>query len=109
MFNDQPVFFETAAMIITLILLGRYFEATAKGSASQAITKLLELGAKEARVLRNGEAVMVDPVDLRPGEIVVVLPGEKIPTDGDHRGRRRSSIDESMLTGESVSVDRQIG
>jgi len=108
MFNDQPVYFETAAMIITLILLGRYFEARAKGNASQAVTKLLELGAKEARVLRNGEAVMVDPVDLRPGEIVVVLPGEKIPTDGIIVAGR-SSIDESMLTGESVSVDRQIG
>ena len=108
MFNDQPVYFETAAMIITLILLGRYFEARAKGNASQAVTKLLELGAKEARVLRNGEAVMVDPVDLRPGEVVVVLPGEKIPTDGVVVAGR-SSIDESMLTGESVSVDRQVG
>ena len=108
LFNDQPVYFETAAMIITLILLGRYFEARAKGNASQAVTKLLELGAKEARVLRNGEAVMVDPVELRPGEIVVVLPGEKIPTDGVIVAGR-SSIDESMLTGESVSVDRQVG
>ncbi len=108
MFNDQPVYFETAAMIITLILLGRYFEARAKGNASQAVTKLLELGAKEARVLRDGDAVMVDPVELRPGEVVIVLPGEKIPTDGVIVAGH-SSIDESMLTGESVSVDRQIG
>jgi cation-transporting ATPase V/Cu+-exporting ATPase len=107
-FDDQPVFFETAAMIITLILLGRFFEARAKGRASQAITKLLALGAKQARVLRNGETVMVDPIELAPGEHVVVLPGEKIPTDGVVSGGK-SSIDESMLTGESVPVDRQVG
>ena len=65
-FADQPVFFETAAMIITLILLGRFFEARAKGSASQAIAKLLELGAKQARVLRDGEPVMVDPLNCAP-------------------------------------------
>jgi heavy metal translocating P-type ATPase len=108
LFVDQPVFFETAAMIITLILLGRFFEARAKGEASHAITKLLELGAKEARVIRGGETVMVDPLDLRPGETLVVLPGEKIPTDGTITAGR-SSIDESMLTGESLPVDRSPG
>ncbi|NIT94010.1 MAG: HAD-IC family P-type ATPase, partial [Actinobacteria bacterium] len=92
----------------TLILLGRYFEARAKGRASQAIVKLLELGAKQARVIRNGEQVMVDPLDLRPGETMVVLPGEKVPTDGVITAGR-SSLDESMLTGESVPVDRQAG
>ena len=106
--TEQPVFFETAAMIITLILLGRFFEARAKGRASHAITKLLELGAKEARVIRNGEATLVDPIDLRPGETVVVLPGEKIPTDGRITAGR-SSLDESMLTGESLPVDRTVG
>ncbi len=107
-FGHEPVYFETAGMIVTLILLGRYFEARAKGRASQAIVKLLELGAKEARVIRNGETVMVDPIDLRPGEILVVLPGEKIPTDGVISAGH-TTVDESMLTGESVPVDRQIG
>jgi len=107
-FNHLPPFFETAAMIITLILLGRFFEATAKGRASQAVVKLLELGAKQARVVRNGVTAMVDPIDLRPGETMVVLPGEKIPTDGVVVAGR-SAIDESMLTGESTPVDRQIG
>ncbi len=108
LFTDHPVFFETAGMIITLILLGRYFEARAKGRASQAIVKLLELGAKKARVIRNGETVVIDPIELRPGETMVVLPGEKIPTDGVIAAGT-SSIDESMLTGESIPVDRQPG
>ncbi len=108
LFTGKPVFFETAAMIVTLILLGRFFEARAKGRASQAVTKLLELGAREARVIRGGEQVMVDPLDLRPGETMVVLPGEKIPTDGVVTAGS-SSIDESMLTGESMPVDRGAG
>ncbi len=108
LFADQPVFFETAGMIITLILLGRYFEARAKGRASQAIVELLELGATQARVIRNGETTTVDPLDLRPGETMLVLPGEKIPTDGVITAGQ-SSIDESMLTGESIPVDRQVG
>jgi heavy metal translocating P-type ATPase len=108
LFAEQPVFFETAGMIITLILLGRYFEARAKGRASQAIVKLLELGATQARVVRNGETVTVDPLDLRPGETMVVLPGEKIPTDGIITAGQ-SSIDESMLTGESVPMDHGPG
>ncbi len=108
LFTDNPVFFETSAMIVTLILLGRFFEARAKGRASQAVTKLLELSAREARVIRDGEQVMVDPLDLRPGETMVVLPGEKIPTDGIVTGGS-SSVDESMLTGESMPVDRTIG
>jgi cation-transporting ATPase V/Cu+-exporting ATPase len=104
----EPVFFETAAMIITLVLLGRYFEARAKGRASEAIARLAELGAKEARVVRGGEAVMVDPLDLRPGETVIVLPGEKIPVDGRITAGT-TSVDESMLTGESMPVDHQPG
>ena len=108
MFNDAAVFFDTAAMITTLILLGRYFEARAKGQASNAITKLLELGAKQARVSRNGSEVMVDIDELRIGDTVVTLPGEKIPTDGMITAGT-SSIDESMLTGESAPVDKTIG
>ncbi len=108
LFTDHHVFFETAGMIVTLILLGRYFEARAKGRASQAIARLMELGAREARVLRNGELIMVDPLELAPGDRVVVLPGEKIPVDGRITAGR-TTIDESMLTGESVPVDRGPG
>ena len=82
LFTAQPVFFETAGMIITLILLGRFFEARAKGRASQATAALLDLGAKQARQLRGAELVLVDPLELAPGLTVVVLPGEKIPVDG---------------------------
>ena len=108
MFNDAAVFFDTAAMITTLILLGRYFEARAKGQASNAITKLLELGAKQARVSRDGSEVMIDVDELRIGDTVVTLPGEKIPTDGVITAGT-SSIDESMLTGESAPVDKTVG
>lgn len=108
LFSGDPIFFETSAMIVTLILLGRFFEARAKGRASQAVTKLLELSAREARVIRSNTEVMVDPLDLRPGETMVVLPGEKIPTDGVVV-KGSSSIDESMLTGESLPVDREPG
>ncbi len=102
------VFFETAGMIITLILLGRFFEASAKGRASQSIARLAELGAREARLLRDGVEVMVDPIELAPGNIVVVKPGERIPCDGVIT-EGSSTIDESMLTGESVPVDRGPG
>lgn len=108
LFSGDPVFFETSAMIITLILLGRFFEARAKGRASRAVTKLLELSAKEARVIRDGAETMVETLDLRPGETMVVLPGEKIPTDGVVTAGS-SSVDESMLTGESLPVERQVG
>jgi cation-transporting ATPase V/Cu+-exporting ATPase len=107
-FNAQPVFFETAGVIITLILLGRFFEARAKGRASAAITKLLELGAKQARVIREGQTELVPVDSLRPGDLTIVKPGEKIPTDGTIE-EGRSSIDESMLTGESMPVDKSQG
>jgi heavy metal translocating P-type ATPase len=107
-FSGDALFFETAGMIITLILLGRFFEARAKGQASNAIAKLAELGAKQARVLRGGEEILVDPIELAPGETVVVLPGEKIPADGVVSAGR-SGVDESMLTGESVSVTKEPG
>ncbi len=108
MFEGSAVFFDTAAMITTLILLGRFFEARAKGRASRAITKLLELGAKQARVVRDGSEVMVDVGDVLVGDTVVVLPGEKIPTDGRITAGS-SSVDESMLTGESMPVDKAPG
>ncbi|MEN8234427.1 MAG: heavy metal translocating P-type ATPase [Actinomycetota bacterium] len=106
--DGSPVFFDTAAMITSLILLGRFFEARAKGRASRAITKLLELGAKQARVVRDGSEVMVDVADVRLGETIAVLPGEKIPTDG-RITVGGSSVDESMLTGESMPVDKTVG
>ncbi|MEN8113860.1 MAG: heavy metal translocating P-type ATPase [Actinomycetota bacterium] len=108
MVDNAPVFFDTAAMITTLILLGRFFEARAKGRASRAITKLLELGAKQARVVRDGDETMVDVGMVRVGDTVVVLPGEKIPADGIVTVGA-SSVDESMLTGESAPVDKAIG
>jgi len=107
-FNEQPVFFETAGAIISLILLGRFFEARAKGRASAAITKLLELGAKQARVLRDGDPVMVPIDEVRVGDLILIKPGEKVPTDGAIE-EGRSSFDESMLTGESIPIDKGPG
>jgi heavy metal translocating P-type ATPase len=106
--TDGDIFFETAGVIITLILLGRFFEAKAKGNASQAISKLMALGAKQARLLRGGETVMVDPLELAPDQLVVVLPGEKVPADGIVE-EGRSTLDESMLTGESIPVAKGEG
>lgn len=102
------VFFETAGAIITFILLGRFFEARAKGRASAAITKLLELGAREARVLRAGSEMMVPIDDVRTGDLMLIKPGEKIPTDGAVV-EGSSAVDESMLTGESIPVDKSTG
>jgi heavy metal translocating P-type ATPase len=102
------VYFEVAGVIITLITLGRAFEARAKGRASTAVHKLLDLGAKEARLLVDDQTAMVPMSDVRPGDLMVVFPGEKIPTDGLIEVGR-SSIDESMLTGESVPVDKREG
>jgi heavy metal translocating P-type ATPase len=108
LFAGGDVFFETAGVIMTLILVGRFFEARAKGNASQAISKLMALGAKQARLLRDGETVMVDPLELAPGELVVVLPGEKLPADGTIE-EGRSALDESMMTGESLPVSKAEG
>jgi heavy metal translocating P-type ATPase len=108
LFTGDHLFFETSGMIITLILIGRYFEARAKGQASNAIAKLAELGAKQARVVRDGEEILVEPIELVPGDTIVVLPGEKIPADGVITSGR-SGVDESMLTGESFAVTRGPG
>ena len=105
---DSDVYFEVAAVVTTLILLGRYLEARAKSRSSEAIRKLLELGAKEARVVRDGAEVLV-PVDrLQVGERFIVRPGEKIATDGVVV-EGDSAIDQSMLTGESVPVEVAVG
>ncbi len=97
-----------AAMIMAFHLTGRYIEETAKGRASQAIRKLLELGAKTARVIRNDEEVEVAVDELVPGDIMVIRPGEKIPTDGEVV-EGTSAIDESMATGESMPVKKGPG
>jgi len=101
-------YFDTSALIIAFLLLGRYFEATAKGRASSAIRALLELGAKEARLVVDGVESMVPVERVRVGDVLRVRPGEKIPVDAEVVDGR-SAVDESMLTGESVPVDKGPG
>ncbi len=108
LFAGEHVYFETAAIIIALITLGKAFEARAKGRASTAITKLIAMGAKQARLLRNGQEVTVPIEMVMPGDLMVVRPGEKIPTDGEVV-EGSSAIDESMLTGESVPIEKAAG
>ena len=105
---DADVYFEVAAVVTTLILLGRYLEARAKGRSSEAIRKLLELGAKEASVLRDGQEVLVPVAELQVGDLFVVRPGEKLATDGSVV-EGESAIDQSLLTGESVPVEVAVG
>ncbi|HET7142773.1 MAG TPA: copper-translocating P-type ATPase, partial [Anaerolineales bacterium] len=102
------VYYETAAVIITLIKLGKFLEARAKGRTSEAIKKLMGLRAKTARIIRDGVETEVPADDVRVGDIVVVKPGEKIPVDGVVV-EGRSAIDESMLTGESLPVEKKPG
>lgn len=102
------VYYETAAVIITLIKLGKFLEARAKGRTSEAIKKLMGLRAKTARVIRDGEETEVSIDDVRVGDIVLVKPGEKIPVDGVVV-EGRSAVDESMLTGESLPVEKKQG
>ncbi len=97
-----------AAMIMAFHLTGRYVEETAKGRASQAIRKLLELGAKTARVIRDGKEVEVPIEEVQVGDIMIVRPGEKIPTDGIVI-EGESAVDESMATGESMPVNKRPG
>ena len=108
LFAGGDLYFDTAALIIAFIILGRYFEARAKGRVSSAIRKLLELGAKEARVVVDGEEVTVPVDDVKVGDVVRVRPGEKIPVDGEVIAGY-SAVDESMLTGESVPVEKNEG
>jgi len=102
------VYFDTSAVIITLILFGRLLEARAKGRASDAMKRLLGLRPKTARLLRNGSETDVPLADVQPGDLVVVRPGERIPVDGQVT-KGASSVDESMLTGESVPVEKREG
>ncbi len=102
------VYFDTSAAIIVLILLGRFLEARAKGRTSEAIKKLIGLQPKTARVVRNGEEIDIPVGEVAPGDIVVVRPGEKIPVDGVVK-EGYSSINESMVTGESLPVEKKVG
>jgi Cu+-exporting ATPase len=102
------VYYETAAVIITLIKLGKFLEARAKGRTSEAIKKLMGLRAKTARVVRDGLEAEVAIDDVRVGDVVLVRPGEKIPVDGVVI-EGRSAVDESMLTGESLPVEKKPG
>ncbi|MBE5103712.1 copper-translocating P-type ATPase [Bacillus thuringiensis] len=102
------LYFETSAVLITLIILGKLFEAKAKGRSSEAIKKLMGLQAKTATVVRDGTEMKMLIEEVVAGDIVYVKPGEKIPVDGEIV-EGKSAIDESMLTGESIPVDKTIG
>ncbi len=105
---DGHVYFETAAVIITLIKLGKYLEARAKGRTSEAIKKLMGLRPKMAHIIRNGVEQDTPVEEVRVGDIVIVRPGEKVPVDGVII-EGRSALDESMLTGESLPVEKGPG
>ncbi|MGB6207995.1 HAD-IC family P-type ATPase, partial [Mycobacterium sp.] len=108
LFAGGPLFFETAALIIAFVVLGRYLEARATGKTREAISKLLELGAKEATLFVDGEERRVPIDQVHVGDLVRVRPGEKIPVDGEVTDGR-AAVDESMLTGESVPVEKGVG
>jgi cation-transporting ATPase V/Cu+-exporting ATPase len=106
--GGHELYFEAVVVIIAFITLGRYLEARAKGRAGSAIRALLELGAKQARIIRDGEERMVPVEEVQSGDLLKVRPGEKIPVDGEVV-EGASAVDESMLTGESVPVDKAVG
>jgi len=108
LFSSGQRYFETAALVIAFLVLGRYVEVRAKRRAGHALRALLELGAKQARVLRDGIEVLVPADEVTVGDLMRVRPGEKIPTDGAVTDGA-SAVDESMLTGESVPVDKAVG
>ncbi len=107
-FTGQDTFYDTAAIIITFIFLGKVLEALAKGRASGAIRALMGLGAKTARVVRGGIEQDIAVSQVLPGDVLLVRPGEKIPVDGTVLDGA-SSVDESMLTGESLPVEKRPG
>lgn len=104
----MALYYESAAVILTLITLGKYFEAVSKGKTSEAIKKLMGLAPKTARVIRDGKEVELAIDTVQVGDIVVVKPGEKIPVDGTVVAGN-TSIDESMITGESIPVEKKTG
>jgi Cu+-exporting ATPase len=102
------VYFDTSSAIITLILLGRYLEARAKGQTSEAIKKLIGLQPKTAIVIRDGQEKQIPIEDVLVGDLILVKPGERVPVDGILR-EGYSSLDESMITGESIPVEKKAG
>jgi len=102
------MYFETSAVIITLIRLGKYLESRAKGGTSDAIKKLMALQEKTAKVIRDGKEVTLPVDDVQKGDLVLIRPGEKFPVDGVVI-EGRSTVDESMLTGESLPVEKKVG
>jgi Cu+-exporting ATPase len=106
--EGEPVFFETSALLLTFVILGKLLEARAKGRTGDAIKKLMGLAAKTARVVRDGAEIDVPVEQVVAGDVVVVRPGEKVPVDGLVIDGR-SSVDESMLTGESIPVEKNVG
>ncbi|KRM23403.1 copper-translocating P-type ATPase [Latilactobacillus graminis] len=108
MFNHQAVFFESAAFVITFVLLGQVFEEKMRHNASNAIEKLVDLQAKEAEVIRNGQVIRVPITEVVKGDLLRVKPGQKIAVDGVITDGN-STIDESMVTGESMPVEKKAG
>lgn len=106
--GGDMLYFESSAMLITIILLGKLLETIAKGRTSEAIEKLMDLQAKKARVLRNEKEVDIPIEEVVVGDMVIVRPGERIPVDGII-AKGNSSVDESMLTGESIPVEKNPG
>lgn len=106
--SSGDVYYESSAVIITLVLLGRYLEARAKGKTGEAIRKLMQLAPQKTHVIREGTEIQVDTEEVVQGDIVVVRPGERIPVDGIVI-EGMSIVDESMLTGESIPVEKAQG
>ncbi len=106
--HTDQLYYETSAILITLILLGKLFEANAKGRSSEAIKKMMGLQAKTAVVIRDGAEIEIPVEEVQKGEVIFIKPGEKVPVDGEII-EGQSALDESMLTGESVPVDKNIG
>lgn len=104
----HSLYFESAVVILALILLGKYLEGVSKGKTSEAIKKLMSLKSKKANLVRNGEIVQVDIEEVEKGEVLLVKPGESIPVDGKVIDGN-STVDESMLTGESIPIDKVAG
>ena len=104
----HQLYFESVAVIIALVLLGKYLESSAKGKTSQAIQSLLELVPSHATVIRYGEAVTIDTEDIRVGDIIRIKPGARMPVDGLVM-EGQTFVDESMMTGESVPIEKKVG